>query len=82
MRYHACPHRVEFDIPHQRQQIRLAIHDRRPVAALSKGAAMPVGSIEVLHITPAHGPKHLADAVAELRRRQVTDMVSHPNMGS
>ena len=70
VRNHARRPWVELDASYQRQQVRLAVHDRRPEAPFPQSAAPPVGEIKVLHVTPAHRLEDFAVAAIECTRRQ------------
>jgi len=77
----AGAHRIEFEVPHQRQQVPLAVHHCRAVAPLPAGAAAAIGGIKIVHLPPAHRLQDLADRVPTVRRCQHVAVVGHPDLG-
>ena len=81
MRNHPRSNGVQLDITHQCQQIAFTVDHGRPIASFPKRSASLVGKIEILHIAPSNGLKHLAVAVLAFRRGEQVDMVAHPDIG-
>src|SRR5262249_3131799 len=78
--HHVRPYRVELDIPHACQEVRLGLHQARPVAPFPQRPSALVCRINVVDIPTPNGLHDLGNTVRALWRHEQVDVIGHQDI--
>lgn len=78
--YHARPHRVEFDIPRARHEVRLGLHRARPVASFPQGPGAAVCRVDIVDVPTTNRLHDLGNAVRVLWRHEQVNVIGHQDI--
>ena len=78
--HHARPYGVDLDIPCARHEVRLGLHQARPVAPFPQGPSALVRSVDMVDIPTPKGLHDLGNAVRVLWRHEQVDVIGHQHV--